>query len=276
VIEWLTENGYEIRSIAGTSMGALIGGIYAADELDAFTRWVSALKQIDVMKLLDLSFASAGLFKGDRVIGALRELIGDRNIDDLPVSFTAVATDLRSGKEVWLTRGSLFDAIRASIAIPTIFTPHVINGRRMVDGGLVNPIPITPTFRDETDLTVAVNATGRARSSVPAVDLGPPPAPRKGEDGHRHRIVEFIAALAEKGTAKVADVSLFDVIAQSMATMQSRIARFQLAAEAPDVLVEIPRDACQLHEIHRARELIQLGRERVAAAFAGSPHRAQV
>ncbi|HJX16111.1 MAG TPA: patatin-like phospholipase family protein, partial [Candidatus Deferrimicrobiaceae bacterium] len=151
VIDCLTENGYEIRSIAGSSMGAMIGGIYAAGKLDVFTRWVLALQRLDVIRLLDLSFGSTGLFKGERVIDVLKELIGDRNIEDLPVPFTAVAMDIQNGKEVWLSRGPLFDAIRASIAIPTIFTPHTIEGRQLVDGGLVNPIPIAPTLRDRTD-----------------------------------------------------------------------------------------------------------------------------
>jgi len=103
VIDWLTGNGYEIRSIAGSSMGAMIGGIYAAGKLDVYTRWVLALQRLDVIRLLDLSFGSTGLFKGERVIGVLKELIGDRNIEDLPVPFTAVATDIQNGKEVWLS-----------------------------------------------------------------------------------------------------------------------------------------------------------------------------
>ncbi|UCD48391.1 MAG: patatin-like phospholipase family protein, partial [Deltaproteobacteria bacterium] len=104
IIEWLTENGYEIRSLAGSSMGALIGGVYAAGKLDIFTRWVSDLQRLDVVRLLDLSFGSTGLFKGERVMGVLKDLIGDRNIEDLPVPFTAVATDIQNGKEVWLSR----------------------------------------------------------------------------------------------------------------------------------------------------------------------------
>jgi NTE family protein len=170
VIQWLTENGYAIRSIAGSSMGALVGGIYATGKLEVYANWVSALESIDVVRLLDLSFGRTGLFKGERLMGVLRELIGDCAIEELPVSFTAVATDLESGKEVWLRQGKLFDAIRASIATPLILTPFEYCGRRLLDGGLVNPIPIAPTLNDTTDLTIAVDLSGRAevRPSPPA------------------------------------------------------------------------------------------------------------
>jgi NTE family protein len=268
VIAWLEENGYHIRSIAGSSMGALVGGIYAAGELEVYRRWVSALELVDVLRLLDLSFGGAGLIKGERLMGVLRDLIGDRDIEDLPLPFTAVATELDTGREVWLDRGSLFDAIRASIAIPTIFTPQEIGGRRLVDGGLVNPIPIAPTLRDLTDLTVAVNATAPLRGAPPAPAQEATSDPAAGGDGYRRRIAQFLAALGDLAAPKGPDLGLFDVISRSMDTMQSRIARFQLAAQTPDVLVEIPRDACQIHEFHRAGELIQVGRERTAEAFA--------
>jgi len=269
VIDWLTGNGYEIRSIAGSSMGAMIGGIYAAGKLDVYTRWVLALRRLDVIRLLDLSFGSTGLFKGERVIDVLKELIGDRNIEDLPVPFTAVATDIQNGKEVWLSRGPLFDAIRASIAIPTIFTPHTIEGRQLVDGGLVNPIPIAPTLRDRTDLTVVVNA-----SAPPAGDLATPLLGEDPDDDatgiYRQRIVKFIAELTHRRKVKKEEMGLFDILSRSMDTMQDLIARFQLAAYSPDVVIEIPRDVCSVYEMYRARELIELGRAR-AKTMLGRP-----
>ena len=147
-IQWLSDNGYEIRSIAGSSMGALVGGIYAMRKLQVYEQWVSALERVDVLRLLDFSFSRAGLFKGDRIMAVLRKLIGDCAIEDLDISFTAVATDVASGKEVWLRQGKLFDAIRASIATPLIFTPFSRGGQRLVDGSLVNPLPIAPTLSD--------------------------------------------------------------------------------------------------------------------------------
>src|SRR5256885_1543479 len=160
VIQWLTENGYEICSIAGSSIGALVGGIYAAGKLQVYGEWVLALERIQVVRLLDPAFRRTGLFKGERIMGVLRALTGDFAIEELPISFTAVATDLASGEEVWLREGKLYDAIRASIATPLIFTPFEYRGRKLLDGSLVNPVPIAPTLNDTTELTVAVHLGG--------------------------------------------------------------------------------------------------------------------
>jgi len=266
VIRWLTEHGYAIRSIAGSSMGALVGGIYAAGKLDVYANWVSALERMDVARLLDPSFGRTGLFKGERIMDVLRELIGDCSIEELPVSFTAVATDLDSGKEVWLRKGKLFDAIRASMATPLIFTPFTHGGRRLLDGGLVNPIPIAPTLTDTTDLTVAVNLSGRAeaRPSAPA----PAPAPAHGGNAYRRRIRTFVEGLYPARTSDTPMLGPVDIVYASMETMQNTIARLKLAAYSPDVAVDIPRNACGFYEFWRAQELIALGHERTARAFA--------
>ncbi len=258
VINWLVDHGYEIRSVSGSSMGALVGGVYATGQLDVFTRWVTALTRVDVLRLLDLSFSSTGLFKGDRVMGVIRDLIGDHQIEDLPITYTAVATDLRTGREVWLDRGSLFDAIRASTAIPTIFTPHEINGRELVDGGLVNPVPISPTARDHTDLVVAVNPASRSRRRTPRRRTRVPEVTQGGRT-YRSRIARFVRELMGDDGAVEQDLGLFDVVSRSMDTVQHLVARLQLAAYSPDVLVEISRDVCLVYEFYRAKELIELG-----------------
>ena len=260
VIQVLEERGYEIRSISGASMGALIGGIYAAGELETYTDWVCALERLDILRLLDVSFSGSAIFKGERIIRTLKELIGDRNIEDLPISFTAVATDLDEGKEVWLAHGPLFDAIRASIAFPTIFTPAKQNGRKLVDGGLLNPIPIAPTLHDLNDLIIAVSLSG-AENSSPAP---PPPVKRDtrpGRNKYRQMIAEFIDGLQKRANHNERDDSgFFEVLSQSIDCMQSSIARFKLAAYAPDMLIEIPKSSCTIYEFERARELIAIGR----------------
>lgn len=260
IINWLEENGFEIQSIAGSSMGALIGGIYAAGKLDVYTRWVSALERTDVLRLLDFSFSSDGLIKGERVIGALRELIGDRNIEDLPISYTAVATNIEDQREVWLNHGSLFDAIRASIAMPTIFTPVEFRGKCLLDGGLINPIPIAPTLKDKTDITIAVNLGAKA---APAFEERPAEveAP-EDEEGYRRYILQFIDALQQRFVSSEEEMGFFDVVANSMDTMQNTIARFRLAGYSPDVVINIPRNVCTFYEFHRAQELIGIGRHR--------------
>jgi NTE family protein len=182
-IEELVAQGFDIRSVAGSSMGALVGGVYAAGKLDAYRDWVKPLQRFDVLRLLDLTFSGGGLIKGDRIVEKLRELIGEIRIEDLPISYTAVAVDLLAQREVWFSRGSLFDAIRASIAIPTVLRPHHYEGRTLVDGGLLNPVPITPTLRDLTDCTIAVDVnapaetSGDAAGSTPVVASAPPEEP---------------------------------------------------------------------------------------------------
>ncbi|MGE0313856.1 MAG: patatin-like phospholipase family protein [Lautropia sp.] len=164
VIRCLQDRGYDIRAIAGSSIGALIGGIHATGKLDLYADWVGAMQRSDVLRLLDLSFGGDAIFKGERIMAAMRELIGEHDIESLPIGFTAVATDLShasSNREVWFNRGPLFDAIRASIAVPTIFAPVRLGSRLLLDGGIVNPVPVGPTLNSLTDVTVAVDLNGR-------------------------------------------------------------------------------------------------------------------
>lgn len=263
VIQWLTENGYAIRSISGASMGALVGGIYAAGKVATFAEWVLALERIEVLQLLDPAFGREGLFKGERIIGLLRDLIGDGEIRDLPVSYTAVAMDIDTGKEVWLREGKLFDAIRASMAIPLLLTPFRYGGRTLVDGGLVNPVPIGPTLNDSTDLTIAVNAGGRYETRQEVQ----PSAPISDENDYRKRIHSFIESLYSTREPVLASPGMIDIALRSMEAMENTIARLKIAAYAPDVVIEIPRNACRIHEFWRAEEMIALGRERTARAF---------
>ena len=270
VIQWLVENGYSIRSIAGSSMGALVGGIFAAGELDAYVKWVTALERREVLRLLDPAFALSGLIKGERIMGLLRDLVGDHDIEALPVSFTAVAMDIASGKEVWLRKGKLFDAIRASVAIPLVVTPYSDGERTLIDGGVVNPVPIAPTLNDLTDITVAVNLGGRD-------DLPPLPVAMGGANnltgadaqGYRARISNFIDTLLGSRVEKPAPApGMLTVALASMESMQNTIARLKLAAYSPDVMIEVPRNACGFSEFWRAAEMIALGRELTAQAFA--------
>jgi NTE family protein len=299
VIEELREQGYDIRSIAGASMGALVGGIYAAGKLTEYRDWVRALQRLDVLRMLDWTFRG-GLIKGDRIVEKLRVLIGDVRIEDLPISYTAVAVDLMASREVWFSRGSLFDAIRASIAIPTVFRPHRYEGRSFVDGGLLNPVPITPTLRDLTQCTIAVDVNAPAETlngsgvktegesvvADAAVEESPPslaaeasqelaPLPEE-ESGaavaptYRRRIAEFIDGMMEKREKKTeaaADPGLLETFARSLDVVQETITRFKLAAQPPDLVVQIPRNACAFYEFHRADEMIELGRARTREAL---------
>lgn len=267
IIEQLTRSGFEIKSIAGSSMGALIGGIYAMDKLDVYTRWVTSLERRGVIRLLDWSFGRNGLIKGDRIITVLKSLIGDADIEDLPIRFTAVATDLDDEREVWFNHGSLFDAIRASIAVPTIFTPHPYRGKQFLDGSLINPIPIAPTLKDETDLTIAVNLSGKPEKNGKSKSPAPENAPHQRAT-HQHLIAQFIDDLKLRLERQPEEsLGVLDIIVKSMNIMENALAQTQLEAYSPDIVIEIPRDACNFYEFYRAKEMIDVGRRSTEAAL---------
>lgn len=168
-VEVLCERGYDIVAISGCSMGALIGGVYAAGKMKDYKDWVTGLGQFDLLKLLDVTFNSVGAIRGEKIFSVVREMIGDIQIEDLPIAYTAVATDLLGHKEIWFQEGPLDQAIRASVAIPSVVTPLVLNGRILVDGALLNPLPIIPTISSHADLVVAVNLSGEddRRNRIP-------------------------------------------------------------------------------------------------------------
>jgi NTE family protein len=276
VIEELLAQGYEIRSIAGSSMGALVGGVYAAGKLDAYADWARQLRTFDVLRLVDWTWRGGGLMKGERVISAIRELIGDMNIEDLPISYTAVAVDIDAQREVWFSRGSLFDAIRASISIPTVFRPHNYQGRRLVDGGLLNPVPVTPTLRDLTDATIAVDVNAEAEGIAeretpitrPEIADSPPTAPEPPTVYRRFtRLFDRFIARRAKNVV-VAEPGLLELFARSLDTVQETLTRFKLAAQPPDLVINIPRNVCAFYEFQRADEMIEIGRQRAREALA--------
>lgn len=159
-IEVLQERGYRIIAISGCSMGAVIGGMYAAGKMQDYKDWVTGLGQLDVLKLLDVTFSAVGAIRGEKVFSVVREILGDIRIEDLPIAYTAVATDLLAHKEIWFQEGPLDRAIRASIAIPGLVTPLILGNRVLVDGALLNPLPIIPTISAHADMVVAVNLAG--------------------------------------------------------------------------------------------------------------------
>ena len=268
VIEELEAAGFQIAATAGASMGALVGGIHAAGRLADYRDWVGALERSDVLRLLDFAFGHPGLIKGERLIGVMRELVGDHRIEELPIPFTAVATDLATQREVWLNRGPLFDAIRASIAIPMVFTPHRIGGRELVDGGLLAPLPIAATRQNQADLVIAVDVNDRVPVALRnlrrqhAATLAPPePTPAVVDESLRARIGQLMDSLFDKRPAVPAQPGLLDLMSRSLDTMQAQLSRLQLALDPPDLLIRVPRDTCMFHEYWRAAEVIDVGRE---------------
>ena len=268
VIEEIEAQGFRIVAIAGSSMGALIGGIHAMGKLDVYRDWVCALARFDVLRLVDWTFSGGGLIKGERIIGTLRGLIGDTLIEELPLVFTAVATDLDRGREVWLARGSLFDAIRASIAVPTVFRPYRLNGRRLVDGAMLNPVPVTPLIRANADYVLAVSMDGPAETIAAAEPIE---STSEGDAGYRHRISEFIGRLIPHDENLPREPGALDTLSQAMDLMQANLSRLRLAAYEPDLLIELPRTIATVYEFYRARELIERGRAQARKALAEWP-----
>ena len=259
VIAHLTSLGLDIRYISGSSVGALVGGTFAAGELDTLEDWVCSLQKSDVVRLLDWSFGRGSLFKGERIIQALKEVIGDHEIGSLPVGFTAVATDISrigGNREIWFSDGPLFDAVRASIAVPTIFAPVRLNDRLLVDGGVINPVPVGPTLNQPNDLTIAIDLGGAAEGVTRLPVTETTPAPR-----YQQKIKGFIDKFWPEPDKPEHSFAAYDIGLRSMEVMQASITQFRLAASPPDIIVSVPGDICGFFDFHRARDLIQYGKQ---------------
>jgi len=258
IIRWLEEHDCEIRSIAGSSMGALVGGIHAIGKLDEYEAWARTVSKGDMLALLDVSLGADGLIKGDRIIDTLRNLVGERRIEDLDVSFTAVAANITRRKEVWFRQGPIFDAIKASISLPLLFKPFVLDGDDLIDGGILNPVPIAPTFSDQTDLTVAVNLCAPQEDGA---ELPPGPKHDAGANGSlvSRTIADFVDAVGERITRRRTDIPAYNILYRSFDAMQGTIARQKIAAYPPDCVINIPANLCSLMDFDRAARLIEYG-----------------
>ncbi|MFI7580763.1 patatin-like phospholipase family protein [Kocuria kalidii] len=181
-IQVLEERGYEIVTVAGSSMGALVGGLHAAGQLEAYAQWVEGLNQRDVLRLLDPSPSAPGAIRAAKIMAKVRELLDGALIEDLPIPFTAVATDLLARKEVWFQEGPVDVAVRASIALPSIITPVMLNGRLLADGGIMNPVPIAATVATRADVTVAISLSGGLQSGEGRVPAHETAAVRPAEE----------------------------------------------------------------------------------------------
>ena len=279
VIRCLQDHGFDIRYVAGSSIGAIVGGVYAAGYLDAFVEWTTALRKRDVLRLLDFSFRSGAIFKGDRIMDALQDLIGECRIEDLPIGYTAVATDISlgsNGSEIWFNEGSLYDAMRASMAVPSVFSPLIHNGMILVDGGVINPVPVAPTLNDQTDLTIAVNLNGthdenlRLEDEQTAAEKTKDTAANSSDNpiavAYQNSIGQFIdrfwpedAQMPITDSLNVENLGLLEVMVRSMETMEAALTQFKLAATAPTHLIEIPCNLCSFLDFHHSDALIAYG-----------------
>jgi NTE family protein len=263
VIAALESRGLNIVAIAGSSSGALVGGLHAAGKLAEFSEWLLRLDRRGMLRLLDPGFGRPALFGGQRLITALRELAGSPRIEELGMDFTAVAVDLMRQREVWLREGDLWDAIRASIAIPGLFTPYEVHGRELVDGGLLAPLPIAATRLSDAHRLIAVDMHGWPQRP-PGEPAEEEPAPGNSWLGTWWRNGEDAPSTSNRARMRL---GFTELMARSLDTMQAQIARVQLALDPPELVIRIPRDACQFYEFWRVKELIAIGREEAEKAL---------
>lgn len=267
VIRALEERDYQIKGIAGCSMGALVGGFYAAGKLDALEDWIRSLNYLEVLKLVDITLLSDGAIRGDRVFGRVAELLDGANIEDLPLDYTAVATDLTNQKEVWFSDGSLEHAIRASCAIPSAILPVVSDNRLLVDGGVLNPLPIAASISTRADVIFAVDLC--AEVPMPGGKVEPSDSEISDQKQEKHNWFSQIRDKAvslfandddeETEAALNANLGKLGVVYQMFDTMQSSLTQYKIAGYRPDLLMRIPKNSLAIHEFYRGAEQIELG-----------------
>ncbi len=256
VIEELENAGFQIVEVVGCSMGAVVGGIYCAGYLTDYKHWLIKLTKLDVFRLLDFTLSSQGFVKGERVFKAIEEFIGDHQIEDFKIPFTAVAADITNEKEVHYQSGSLFKALRSSIAIPTVFTPVKEGKSQLVDGGVLNPLPMNLVHKEEGDWMVAVNIN----ANIPYQPINPiadkePSAYLKMFSAIQSSFPKF-----DSKTESLANLGLFDILNKSYDLTQDRLTELMIDIYKPDLVINISRDACGVFEFYRANEIIEEGR----------------
>jgi NTE family protein len=264
VIRALEEAGIRPDIVCGTSIGALVGAAYASGELTRFEEWVRGLGVTDVVSFMDVSL-TGGLIKGDRLMDFFKRHFVDHTLDMLDLPFAAVATSLHTGAEVWLRQGSTVDAVRASIALPGLFTPVVIDGAMLVDGGLVNPVPVSLARAMGAEIVIAVDLNsdiiGRHVREEP-ISEGPAGPVADWFRRIQGNLLSLVPSLSPDGTRMP---SMLDVLASGINIMQVRITRSRMAGDPPDVMVAPHLAHLALMDFHRAGEAVAAGRKAVEA-----------
>ncbi len=267
VIEELIKRNYEITSVAGTSMGSVVGGIYALGNLQEYKEWMYTLDRRKVFNLVDFTWRGLGIIKGDRVLDKIKEFIDDKNIEDLNIPFVAIATDIKNNKEVVFDKGSVFSAIRASIAIPTVITPVPTEDGLLVDGGVLNNIPVNRVKRMDNDQLVVVDVN----ASIPV--YRPPISKKKQaeqESAYLKKIKSFynhLHKMVPTTEPKEGKLGYLDLIERSMNLMMHQISDQAIKKHKPDVLIQVSRDSCSAFDFYKAEELVEIGRHAAKKAL---------
>lgn len=270
VIDELQARGYTITSVAGSSMGALVGGLFAAGKLGDFKEWVLGLDKLEVISLIDFTITTKGFVKGEKVFTRMQKLnlVPDVNIEDLPIPYVALAVDISNNNECVFRSGSLLKAIRASIAIPSVFTPASLERSLLVDGGVLNPLPVEFIVRKPTDLLVAVDLNALIPYEKPKLNKS-----SEGKDRYNEKVTALIQkwdelfghgqpAKPDKNVKRSQKqrIGYFDLLLRSVQLMQSKLTQYALEANPPDVVIPISKDASTVFEFYKGEELIEYGR----------------
>jgi NTE family protein len=273
VIHALAERGLRPSVVAGASVGSLVSAAYASGQLQALENWVCTLTQLDVWRLVDATFLGGGLMSGNRLMTAISERIGDTDIEDLPVAFGAVATDLYTGEEIWLRAGPMMQAVRASSGLPGLFAPTWHQDRWLIDGGVVNPVPVSLCRALGADSVIAVDLSRSVTRSAlrPGTPEAPPAAPAVASSEGSAILKKWsglVDGLVESFRSKRDEPGLFEVMSGSVNIMQDRITHSRFALDPAELVLHPVLDDFQLMDFHRAREAIAAGRACVEQAAA--------
>ena len=258
-IEELEAQGYQISSIAGCSMGALIGGVYAAGKLNEFREWMKTIDRKKMLGLIDFSLSLNHIVKGTRIIEAIMEFVPDVNIEDLPIPYCAVATDLKAGREVLFRKGSLFKAIRASISLPSFYEPVTINDMILIDGGIINPLPLNRVKRHSGDILVGVDVSGHDY---------------KAQWDELHRLTEMQKCDKSLKT-KILDMLIPDNLEFNYYTVLSRASSLMIRQNSilmaqlmkPDMLIDVQMNRYGTFDFDKSEKLIAIGRQKATTAI---------
>ncbi|AXQ28634.1 patatin [Solimonas sp. K1W22B-7] len=273
ILQGLEEIGVRPQVVAGTSIGALVGAVYVSGQLDEFAEWVQTLSARDVFSLMDFTL-SGGVVKGERLFGFFEERHKNPDIESLEQRYVSVATEMKSGREVWITKGSILPAARASCALPGVFPPVKFEGRWMLDGGLVNPVPVSACRALGADVVIAVNLNTQlvgAHLVRPAMDEAEAEPAAKAERTLWQRAVTYLSS----GDGE--NPSFFDAVGASINIMQDRITRSRMAGDPAEIILSPVLEDYALMDFHRAGQAIAEGRRLVEGnaamirAWAGLP-----
>lgn len=272
VINELQNHGYKITSIAGTSMGALVGGIFATGDMPSLEKWLKSLDLMEVVKLTDFSISNKGLIRGNKVIKRMKEIIPDRNIEDLPLPYCAVATDIINGTEKVFDKGNLYDAIRASISIPTIFRPYKIGRNYYVDGGVLNPVPVNHVERSGNDSLVVVDVNAFIPAEEPEEKKNEIQEKQKSDDDHTfidylNRFQHKLSNIIPKN--KNDEIGMFNLTNKSIGLMLHKISSLLLEVYKPDLIINMSRESFGTFDFYKAAELIEMGEEITRKTLSG-------